>query len=97
MPARAGGGTHEGGWIEQNLAPLLTGPASAVAGPVIDNGRKDNSGDRYADRELHQRFLALYDEKHTIDQKSRNRAELDVGPDNWPMPIPLVQNNQQWT
>ncbi|MDZ4369759.1 MAG: antibiotic biosynthesis monooxygenase [Afipia sp.] len=22
-------------WIEQNLAPLLTGPASAVAGPVI--------------------------------------------------------------
>ena len=23
------------GWIEQNLAPLLTGPATAVAGPVI--------------------------------------------------------------
>lgn len=22
-------------WIEENLAPLLTGPASAVAGPVI--------------------------------------------------------------
>jgi hypothetical protein len=22
-------------WIEQNLAPLLTGPATAVAGPVI--------------------------------------------------------------
>ncbi|MBB5054303.1 hypothetical protein HNQ36_004305 [Afipia massiliensis] len=22
-------------WIEQNLAPLLTGPVSAVAGPVI--------------------------------------------------------------
>jgi hypothetical protein len=26
-----------------------------------------DSGDRYADRELHQRFVALYDEKHTID------------------------------
>jgi hypothetical protein len=23
------------GWIEQELAPLLTGPASAIAGPVI--------------------------------------------------------------
>jgi len=23
------------GWIEQNLAPLLSGPATAVAGPVI--------------------------------------------------------------
>jgi hypothetical protein len=22
-------------WIEQNLTPLLTGPATAVAGPVI--------------------------------------------------------------
>jgi len=22
-------------WIEQNLAPLLTGPATAMAGPVI--------------------------------------------------------------
>jgi hypothetical protein len=22
-------------WIEQNLAPLLTGPATALAGPVI--------------------------------------------------------------
>ena len=22
-------------WIEQNLAPLLTGPATAIAGPVI--------------------------------------------------------------
>ena len=25
------------------------------------------------------------------------RAELDVGPNNWPMPIPLVQNNGRWT
>jgi hypothetical protein len=41
--------------------------------------------------------LALYDEKHTIDQKNPERAELDVGPNDWPMPIPLVQDNGRWT
>ncbi len=67
----------------------------AILGP--DANRVLHSGDRYADRELHKRFLALYDEKHTIDQKNPERAELDVGPDDWPLPIPLVQNNGRWT
>ena len=66
-----------------------------ILGP--EGARVINSGDRYADRELHQRFVALYDEKHTIDQKSPERAELDVGPEDWPMPIPLVQTNGRWT
>ena len=67
----------------------------AILGPEGD--RVIESGDRYADRELHQRFVALYDEKHTIDQTNPGRAELDVGPDDWPMPIPLVENNGRWT
>src|SRR3954447_11815361 len=66
-----------------------------ILGP--DAGRVINSGDRYADRELHQRFVALYDEKHAIDQKEPGRAELDVGPDDWPLPIPLVGTNGRWT
>ena len=65
----------------------------AILGPGAD--RVLHPGDRYAD--LHQRFLALYDEKHTIDQKNPERAELDVGPNDWPMPIPLVQDNGRWT
>ena len=44
----------------------------AILGPEGD--RVIDSGDRYADRELHQRFVALYDEKHTIDQKNPGRA-----------------------
>ena len=67
----------------------------AILGPEAD--RVIDSGDRYADRELQQRFVALYDEKHTIDQKSSGHAELDVGQDDWPMPIPLVENNGRWT
>jgi hypothetical protein len=67
----------------------------AILGPEGD--RVIDSGDRYADRELQQRFVALYDEKHTIDQTSPGHAELDVGPNDWPMPIPLVENNGRWT
>ena len=67
----------------------------AILGPEGD--RVINSGDRYDDRELHQRFVALYDEKHTIDEERPGRAELDVGPNDWPMPIPLVENNGRWT
>ncbi len=67
----------------------------AILGPEAD--RVIDSGDTYADRELHQRFVALYDEKHTIDQKSAGRAELDVGANDWPMPIPLVESNGRWT
>jgi hypothetical protein len=67
----------------------------AILGPDAD--RVLDSGDKYADRELHQRFVALYDEKHAINQKSPGRAELDVGPDDWPMPIPLGENKGRWT
>jgi hypothetical protein len=67
----------------------------AILGPEAD--RVINSGDRYADRELHQRFIALYDEKHTIDMANPGHAELDVGPDAWPLPIPLVEHNGRWT
>ena len=59
--------------------------------PVID------SGDRYADRELQGRFVALYDEKHAIDLKGAGRAELDVGANDWPLPIPLVESDGRWT
>jgi hypothetical protein len=75
---------------DQNEADLR-----AILGPEAD--RVVDSGDRYADRELHQRFVALFDQKHTIDQKSSTQAELDVGPDDWPLPIPLVQSNGRWS
>jgi Protein of unknown function (DUF2950) len=62
-----------------------------------DADRVLDSGDKYADQELHQRFVALYDAKHTIHRTSPGRAELDVGPDDWPMPIPFGENDGRWT
>ena len=66
----------------------------AILGPEGD--RVVDSGDRYADQELRQSFVALYDEKHVIDQTNPGRAELDVGPKDWPLPIPLVESEGRW-
>jgi hypothetical protein len=67
----------------------------AVLGPDAD--RVIDSGDRYADQELQNRFVALYDEKHAINKATAGHAELDVGPDDWPLPIPIVEANGHWT
>jgi hypothetical protein len=66
-----------------------------MLGPQAD--RVLDSGDRYADRELRQRFVDLYDQKHAIDQTAPGHAELDVGPNDWPLPIPLVENDNRWS
>jgi hypothetical protein len=67
----------------------------SVLGPDAD--RVIDSGDHYADQELHDRFVALYDQKHTINQATAGQAVLDVGPDDWPMPIPITEANGKWT
>ena len=67
----------------------------AILGPDAEHVIR--SGDRYADQELQQLFVTLYDQKHVIQQISAGRAELDVGSDDWPLPIPIVESNGLWT
>lgn len=67
----------------------------AILGAEAD--RALDSGDPYADKELRKRFVALYNAKHSIEQKGPGEAELDVGPDDWPLPIPLVESAGRWT
>jgi len=67
---------------------------TAVLGP--DSGKLLSSGDRYADQEREARFAAAYDEKHTLVALAEGRMQLDVGKDDWPMPIPIVQKDGRW-
>jgi hypothetical protein len=55
-----------------------------------------NSGDRVADREQRQRFLNAYDDYHAIVDAGPDRKTVEVGPDHWPLPIPLVQAAGRW-
>jgi len=57
-----------------------------------------SSGDDVADRQRREKFIALYDEKHSLVRDEPNIATLVVGNIDWPFPIPLVHDAQfGWT
>ena len=64
----------------------------AILGP--NSERLLSSGDRYADVEQQNRFAAAYDEKHVLVPDYEERMILDVGDDDWPLPIPIVQRGR---
>ncbi len=60
-------------------------------------GRKlIRSGDPVMDREARDRFNAAYAEKHTIVRPTADRAELEIGADDWPLPLPMVARGGLW-
>lgn len=53
------------------------------------------SGDDVADQKTRAVFLMAYDTIHQIE-KSGSAATLVIGPQGWPMPIPLVEKDGSW-
>jgi hypothetical protein len=47
------------------------------------------SGDKVADQHAREKFLAAYDEAHELVRQNPDRDVLQVGENEWPMPIPL--------
>ena len=54
------------------------------------------SGDATKDDQERRRFLDAFAAHHTLSADGTDRMTLQIGPDNWPMPIPLVQRNGMW-
>lgn len=54
-----------------------------------------SSGDEVADSTARETFLAEYDQRHEI-RVDDDSATLVVGPEDWPMPIPLVHTDDGW-
>jgi hypothetical protein len=55
-----------------------------------------SSGDDTQDKNDRAHFVQLYDEHHRLLSAGAEKMTLDVGKDNWPLPIPLVKSNGQW-
>jgi hypothetical protein len=53
----------------------------------------DNPDDRKAERE---QFAQRYDQMHRLVKEPDGETTLYVGAENWPLPIPLVQDNGAW-
>lgn len=55
-----------------------------------------HSGDSVADRGGRAHFVAAFDEAHRIDLEGEDKAEVIVGKEQWPLPIPLVRESDGW-
>jgi Protein of unknown function (DUF2950) len=55
-----------------------------------------SSGDSVADNKERETFVARYRVKHSLVDDGDHQFTLNVGSDNWPLPIPLVDNSGVW-
>ncbi|MBB6095241.1 putative hemolysin [Povalibacter uvarum] len=71
---------------------------SAALKALLGSGTQDliSSGDEVQDRAEREAFVARYREKHALVAGGPDDQVLQVGADDWPMPIPLVRKNGQW-
>ena len=55
-----------------------------------------SSGDSVADKTARDNFVANYDVKHSLVEAAPHQLTLNVGKDDWPLPIPLVHAHEKW-
>jgi hypothetical protein len=55
-----------------------------------------SSGDPIEDLDARSKFTAKYEEMHRFVPEPNGTVTLVVGAENWPLPIPLVNNNGAW-
>lgn len=83
--------------------------AAAALAAAVKSGPKDilkvlgrdaedivSSGDDVADADIRQRFSSMYDARHSVKAEGNKRATLQLGPDDFPFPIPLVNTRAGW-
>ncbi|MGE0419000.1 MAG: DUF2950 domain-containing protein [Acetobacteraceae bacterium] len=80
------------------LVTVLRGGDPAQIQAVLGPGSEKliSSGDKYADAEARRKFVEAYQASHKLTEAEPGRMVLDVGADDWPLPIPIVQANGKW-
>jgi hypothetical protein len=67
---------------------------TTVLGP--DGDDIVSSGDEVADAATRAKFVTAYDAKHTIAMEGDSKAVIVIGPDDFPLPIPIIRKDGQW-
>ncbi len=55
-----------------------------------------HSGDPVADAAGRERFVTAFEASHRIDLDGEEKANLVIGKEEWPLPIPLVRTSAGW-
>lgn len=64
---------------------------------VGDDGEQIvSSGDEVADRQRRQKFLTLYDQKHSVAEEKPGTFTLIIGNSDWPFPVPIARRDNGW-
>jgi len=70
---------------EQAIASILGGPSDLTSS-------RDEAQDKL-DREM---FVQKYQEMHRLHRETGRSMALYIGAENWPFPIPIVEDNGAW-
>ena len=83
--------------VEALIAALKANDRPALLA-LIGSDQEDlvDSGDPVADRLGAESFVERYEAAHRIQKTSATQAELEVGADHWPLPIPIVKDAAGW-
>ncbi len=83
--------------VDALVAAARTGNMADIAAALGPEGREvASSGDPVADAAARERFVTAFEEKHEINQSGDTRATLVLGNDDFPFPIPIVQEAGAW-
>ena len=78
------------------VAALRAADTNALLAILGSEGRTlVSSGDPVADRQSREKFLAAYDAENKLVANG-GIVTIQVGADNWPLPIPLVKQGDRW-
>ena len=66
---------------------------SEIFGPEV---KELLTGDEVQDAKNAQKFTSVMAQGYTLVKEGEDTVTIEAGPDNWPMPIPLVKANEQW-
>ncbi len=73
--------------VKSNDGQALSAILGSNSGPIL------HTGDEVADKKMGTDFIRRYDQMHRVVMEPDQTVTLYVGADNWPMPIPIVKNN----
>ena len=76
--------------LEQRDVPTFRRLLGFGAGEIV------SSGDTVADQKDREAFLARYRVRHELVAGGPDDLILQVGEDNWPVPVPLVRREGRW-
>jgi len=79
------------------VAATKAGDTKAMLG-ILGNDAKPllSSGDAVADKAARERFVSLYEAANKMEKSGDAKAELAIGKDGWPFPIPIVKEAAGW-